>query len=85
MADCRETLRGSDVIHQEKCLGLVENLFCDAAKPLKENKKCNQRYDVLKAGGATNATPTQQLNYFSHSHSKVTKHPQKVEGVLLII
>lgn len=35
VADCREALRRSDVIHQEKCLGFMKNLSCDAVKPLK--------------------------------------------------
>lgn len=34
IADVRETLRGSDVVHQEKRLGFMENLPGDAVKPL---------------------------------------------------
>lgn len=36
IADVGETLRGSDVVHQEKRLGSVENLPGDAVKPLTE-------------------------------------------------
>lgn len=38
VTDCGKTIGGGDVIHQEKGLGFVEDLFGDTVKPLKTEK-----------------------------------------------
>lgn len=38
VTDCGKTIGGGDVIHQEKGLGFVEDLFGDTVKPLKREK-----------------------------------------------
>lgn len=50
VADCSKTSGGSDVIHQQKGVGFVENLPCDAVKPAEENNKqrCNLSEFVAK-------------------------------------
>lgn len=49
VADCKKTLRASDVVHQEKCVGLVEGLFRDAVKPLKDKQ---QQTNVIRLQAA---------------------------------
>lgn len=39
VADCRKTVRISDIIHQKKGLGFVEKLLRDAVKPVIIKKK----------------------------------------------
>lgn len=48
IADCGKTLGGSDVIHQKKCLGFVENMSRDAVKPTVKNIHNNNTLTLNK-------------------------------------
>lgn len=67
VADVREALRGSDVIHQQERLGSMENLPGDAVKPWMGQQQC------LQTGDATTSdcvTVSETMRIFANSRRK---------------